>query len=87
MATSNWTSQMEVTVASDVDSVIGWWTDDARRLEWRAHLETSETVLDFDYRERIDHGVRITEVKYIAAPIECASPLSLSSPDAPGRCG
>jgi hypothetical protein len=60
---------MEVTVASDVDSVIGWWTDDARRLEWRAHLETSETVLDFDYRERIDHGVRITEVKYIAAPM------------------
>ena len=58
---------MEVTVASDVESVIGWWTDDARRLEWRAHLETSENILDLDYQERNDRGVRITEVKYIAA--------------------
>jgi hypothetical protein len=56
---------MEVTAAAGVESVIAWWTDDARRLEWRAHLETSN-VLDFEYQEHFDQGLRITEIKYIA---------------------
>jgi hypothetical protein len=60
---------MEVTVAADAASVIAWWTDPERGLEFRAHLEGSAGVRDFEYREQIDHGLRIIEISYIA-PIE-----------------
>src|SRR5580658_7764933 len=66
MAGSTWTSKFEVTVGADAESVIRWWTDDERRLEFRAHLEGSAGVRDFEYQEQIDNGLRIVEVSYIA---------------------
>jgi len=65
MATSTWTSQIELTVAADEESVIRWYMDAKRRLEFRAHLETPN-VSDFEYHEHTDDGLRIVEITYIS---------------------